>query len=167
MILATRHAGIVVEDMEKNLYFWRDVMGLRVVVDFWEEGKFIDTAQRLKDVKLHMIKLAGPDGVLIELLKDLNHPSPPPEKNELCDRGIRHIAFTVGDVEKAWKTLKENGCETLSSPITAPDGKARLFFVRDPEGNLLEIVQVFEEKPAKKDIMASQLHGKSDCEAST
>lgn len=146
MILATRHTGIVVEDMEKSLHFWRDVMGLKVVADFWEEGEFINTAQRLNGVKLHMIKLAGPDGVLVELLKDHNHPTPPPERNELCDRGIRHIAFTVGDAEEAWKILKENGCETLSSPITAPDGKARLFFARDPEGNLLEIVQVFTAK---------------------
>jgi len=142
MILATRHIGIVVDDMEKSLHFWRDVMGLKVVADFWEEGEFIDTVQRLNGVKLHMIKLSGPDGVLVELLKDYSHPTPPPERNELCDRGIRHIAFTVADVGESWRIFKENGYEPLSTPVTSPDGKARLLFVRDPEGNLLEIVQV-------------------------
>jgi len=142
MILATRHTGIVVQDMENSLHFWRDIMGLKVVADFWEEGVFIDTVQHLNGVKLHMIKLAGPDGVLIELLKDESHPTPPPERNELCDRGIRHIAFTVADVDESWRILRENGCETLSEPVTSPDGKTRLFFVRDPEGNLLETVQV-------------------------
>jgi glyoxylase I family protein len=142
MILATRHTGIVVDDLERSLRFWRDVMGLQVVADFWERGEFIDTIQHLSDVNLHMIKLAAPDGTLIELLKDEAHPTPPPDRNQLCDRGIRHIAFTVGDVAATWATLRAAGCETLSEPITSPDGKARLFFVRDPEGNLLEMVQM-------------------------
>jgi catechol 2,3-dioxygenase-like lactoylglutathione lyase family enzyme len=142
MILATRHTGIVVHDIETNLQFWRDIMGLKVVVDFWEEGCFIDTVQHLNEVKLHMIKLAGPDGVLIELLKDEAHPTPSPESNDLCDAGIRHIAFTVADIDESWRILRGNSLNPLSEPVTSPDGKARLFFVRDPEGNLLEIVQI-------------------------
>jgi glyoxylase I family protein len=142
MILATRHTGIVVHDIEASLRFWRDVMGLTVVVDFWEEGEYISTLQHLPGVRLHMIKLRAPDGSLIELLNDEAHPMPPPASNDLCDRGIRHMAFTVADVEAAWQTLRRENCDLLSSPITSPDGKARLFFARDPEGNLLEIVQM-------------------------
>ena len=142
VIRETRHIGIVVSDMDKNLHFWRDVMGLKVVKDFWEEGNFIDTIQHLQGVKLHMIKLAAPDNSMVELLKDESHPTPPPEHNSLCDRGIRHIAFTVDDVQDAWSTLRKEGCEVLSEPVTSPDGKARLFFARDPEGSLLEIVEV-------------------------
>ena len=144
MILATRHTGIVVDDMEKCLRFWRDVMGLEVVIDFREKGSFIDTVQALCGVDLRMIKLAAPDGTLIELLKDDEHPTPPPDNNRLCDRGIRHVAFTVADIEESWRTLKEAGCELLSEPVSSPDGKARLFFARDPEGNLLELVQMRE-----------------------
>ncbi len=146
MILATRHTGIVVADMERQLHFWRDIMGLEVAVDFWEEGEFIDTIQALSGVRLHMIKLAAPDGSVIELLKDEAHPTAPPERNIMCDRGIRHIAFTVADVEESWQTLREADCQLLGEPTTSPDGNARLFFARDPEGNLLEIVQVFEPK---------------------
>jgi len=142
MILATRHTGIVVQDMEKCLHFWKDIMGLQVAIDFWEKGEFIDTVQHLSGVNLHMIKLTAPDGSMIELLKDEAHPTPPPEQNMLCDRGIRHIAFTVADVEETWRILCDNRCEVLSEPVYAPDGQARLFFARDPEGNLLEIVQV-------------------------
>ena len=146
MILATRHTGIVVHDMQKCLHFWRDVMGLKVAADFREEGEFIDTVQHLSGVKLHMIKLSAPDGSMIELLKDESHPTPSPERNTLCDRGIRHVAFTVADVEASWHRLREGGCQTLSEPVTSPDGKARLFFARDPEGNLLEIVQMLANK---------------------
>jgi catechol 2,3-dioxygenase-like lactoylglutathione lyase family enzyme len=142
MILNTRHVGIVVQDMEQSLHFWRDVMGLKVAIDFWEQGEFIDTVQHLSGVNLRMIKLTAPDGSMIELLKDEAHPTPPTERNDLCDRGIRHIAFTVADVEESWRTLRGQGCEVLSHPVVSPDGRARLFFVRDPEGNLLEIVQM-------------------------
>ena len=142
MILDTRHIGIVVQDMEKSRRFWMDVMGLEVAVDFWEEGEFIATVQNLSGVKLHMIKLSAPDGSMIELLKDEAHPTPPPERNALCDRGIRHIAFTVADVKESWRVLRAKGCEVLSEPVRSPDGKAELFFARDPEGNLLEIVEM-------------------------
>lgn len=141
MILATRHTGIVVEDMAKSLCFWRDVMGLKVAVDFREKGPFIDTVQALSGVDLRMVKLAAPDGSMIELLKDDAHTTPAPEPNRLCDVGIRHVAFTVDDIEIAWRKLRAAGCDVLSEPVTAPDGKARLFFARDPEGNLLELVQ--------------------------
>ena len=127
------------------LHFWRDVMGLKVTIDFWEQGTYINTIQALTGVRLHMIKLRAPDGSLIELLKDEAHPTAPPERNDLCDRGIRHIAFTVADVAESWQTLQQAGCEVLSEPVTAPDGKARLFFARDPEGNLLEIVQMLPQ----------------------
>ena len=144
MILAARHTGIVVRDMATCLRFWRDVMGLQVVIDFWEEGEFIDTVQALSDVKLHMIKLRAPDGSMVELLHDSHHPGGQAAEPELCDRGIRHLAFTVANVAAAHQELRAAGCRVLSEPTTAPDGKARLFFARDPEGNLIEIVEMLD-----------------------
>ena len=151
MILATRHTGIVVRDMEKCLRFWRDVMGLEVKVDAREEGQFIETIQHLDGVKLRMIKLSAPDGSMIELLKDDGHPSVPGKSNCLCDHGIRHIAFTVARVEECYRVLRREGFETLSEPTVAPDGKAKLFFARDPEGNLLELVQMLDPGTAVDD----------------
>ena len=142
MILETRHTGIVVQDMEKSLHFWRDVMGLKITVDFREKGAFIDTVQGLSGVDLRMIKLTAPDGSMIELLQDAAHPMPAAKQNRLCDRGIRHVAFTVADIETSWTRLNEAGCEVLSAPVASPDGKVRLFFARDPEGNLMELVQM-------------------------
>jgi 4-aminobutyrate aminotransferase-like enzyme len=58
----------------------------------------------------------------------------------------------VADVEASWQALRAQGCEVLSAPITSPDAKARLFFVRDPECNLLEIVQMLPPpEPAKSE----------------
>jgi len=144
MILETRHMGINVRDMDRMLHFWRDIMGLTVEIDRWAEGGYIDVLQNLEGVKVHIVKLSAPDGSLIELLMDVAHPTPlpDPEHNRLCDRGIRHIAFTVADVEASYRILSGEGCEMLGEPIVSPDNYAKVFFARDPEGNLIEIVEV-------------------------
>ena len=142
MIRATRHTGIVVHDMKRSFHFWHDIMGLKVEVDGVEEGEFIDKLQHLDGVKVHIIKLSAPDGTLIELLRDEKHPRPAPPKRELCDCGISHVAFTVADAETSWQVLREAGCEVLSAPLVSPDDKAKVFFARDPEGNLIELVEM-------------------------
>jgi len=55
-------------------------------------------------------------------LKDEADPTLPAERNQLCDRGIHHIAFSVGDVEAACQRLRGHGCQVLSQPVTSPDG---------------------------------------------
>ena len=110
MILNTRHVGIVVQDMEKSLHFWRDVMGLKVAIDFWEQGEFIDTVQHLSGVNLHMVKLTAPDGSMIELLKDEAHPTPPPE------RGMTYVTEVSATLPSRWPMLKNRGglCATTT-----------------------------------------------------
>ena len=142
MVKAMRHVGIVVKDMEKMLAFYRDFLGLVVQIDCREKGAFIDTVQNLEGVDVRMVKLALPDGSLIELLCDDGHPIKALDRRRLCDAGIVHVAFTVQDVEKTYEAFTERQLETLSSPTTSPDGKARLFFTRDPEGNLMELVEM-------------------------
>ena len=53
---AVRHFGIVVQDMERALHFYRDLLGLRIKRDMQEEGEFIDTILGLQKVKVHYSK---------------------------------------------------------------------------------------------------------------
>jgi lactoylglutathione lyase len=145
MLKAMRHVGIVVKDLDKMLTFYRDFLGLTVFSDFRENGKFINTLQGLQGADVRMVKLALPDGSLIELLCDDGHPDEPLIENRLCDPGVNHVAFTVDDVDDSYQKVLALGLKTLSPPILAQDGKARLFFARDPEGNPLEIVEMLEK----------------------
>jgi catechol 2,3-dioxygenase-like lactoylglutathione lyase family enzyme len=57
------------------------------------------------------------------------------------DRGplsSRHICFTVSDLKAAETRFREAGVEIIPDP--RPTGASR-FYVRDPGGNMLEIVQ--------------------------
>jgi predicted enzyme related to lactoylglutathione lyase len=51
----------------------------------------------------------------------------------------RHVCFSVSDITEAEKKFRDAGVEIISDPRPAP-GSPR-FFVRDPGGNQLEIVQ--------------------------
>ncbi|MDO9464718.1 MAG: VOC family protein [bacterium] len=139
-----RHTGIVVSDMERSLKFYRNIMGLKQVIDFTEEGNFIDTISNLKGVRLRMVKLVAEDGGMIELLHYASHPKSKRGENKLCELGPTHVAFTVRDVEKVYADWSVKGIRCNSKPIVSPDGKAKLFFCQDPDGTFLEIVQMLK-----------------------
>ena len=139
-----RHTGVVVTDMERSLTFYRDLMGLKPVIDFTEKGKFIDTISKGGGIDLRMVKLVAEDGGMIELLHYVSHPQPDRGQNKLWETGPTHIAFTVDDVDKTYGDWTARGVKCNSEPVVSPDGKAKLFFCQDPDGTFLEIVQMLE-----------------------
>lgn len=136
-----RHTGIVISNLEKSLHFYRDILGLKVQRDMLEEGGFIDSIFNLKNVKVRTIKMLADDGNLVELLWYKSHPRDLNGPREICATGISHIAFTVEDIDYEYKRLKEKGVKFYSSPQISPDNKAKVTFCRDPEGNLIELVE--------------------------
>jgi catechol 2,3-dioxygenase-like lactoylglutathione lyase family enzyme len=138
---AIRHTGIVVSDMERSLEFYRDLLGLKVVKDFKEEGDYIDKISVLSGVKVWMIKLAADDGTMVELLKYMSHPQKAPDNPQICDIGCSHIAFTVDDVDEEYARLLEKGVGFNCPPLVSPDGYAKVAFCRDPDGVFIEFVE--------------------------
>ena len=61
------------------------------------------------------------------------------EDGERGTLSSRHVCFTVDDLNAIEKRFREAGVEIISDPRPIP-GSAR-FYVRDPGGNQLEIVQ--------------------------
>lgn len=145
MIKNIRHTGIVVTDLERSLKFYRDVLGFEPVVDFTEQGNFIDTISSGRVIVLRMVKLTAQDGGMIELLHYTSHPQPDRGQNTLWETGPTHVAFTVDDVDQTYRQLRARGVKCNSEPIVSPDRKAKLFFCQDPDGTFLEIVQMLED----------------------
>ena len=137
-----RHVGIVVTDMERSLEFYRDILGLKPVIDFTEKGQFIDTISNAGGIDLRMVKLIAEDGSMIELLHYVSHPQPERGENKLYETGPTHVAFTIDDVDKTYADWISKGVKCNSKPTVAPDRKAKLFFCQDPDNTYLEIVQV-------------------------
>ena len=141
MIKNIRHTGIVVEDLEASLNFYRNLLGFKINKQMEESGEYIDKMSALDGVKVTTIKMAAPDGQLIELLfyhSHLNKPKP----RQLHDIGLSHLAFTVDDVDHTYDKLKAQGIKFNSPPQLSPDGYAKVTFCMAPEGTLIELVEV-------------------------
>ncbi|MBI3088771.1 MAG: VOC family protein, partial [Candidatus Colwellbacteria bacterium] len=59
--------------------------------------------------------------------------------------GCTHVAFTVANLDKEYKRLTEAGIVFNSPPQLPPDGYAKVAFCKDPDGTLIELVEVLEK----------------------
>jgi len=139
---AIRHFGIVVSDIEKSLYFYRDLLGLKIKIDALEEGNFINTISGLKNIKVRTVKMLADKGdTLIEFLWYKSHPRKRRKNNDIYNIGASHPAFTVENLDYEYKRLKGKGVKFNSPPQISPNGKAKVAFCHDPDGNPIELVE--------------------------
>jgi glyoxylase I family protein len=148
-MIKLRHTGITTQNMQKSIELYRDVFGLSVVWDEIEQSPFIDRLTGMKNVKVHTVKLRDDSGSMIELLHFLSHPDKEPELNrtrKLSKVGCSHIAITVNNIEEMYTKLIKLGFVFNNKPERHPDKKvpAIVAYCRDPEGTLIEIVEVTE-----------------------
>jgi catechol 2,3-dioxygenase-like lactoylglutathione lyase family enzyme len=141
MIKDIRHTGIVVNDLEASLYFYRDILGFKITKQMDEKGEYIDNVLLLQNTNVTTVKMSSSAGQLIELLKFHSHPAEF-KKRAICDIGISHIALTVKDLDAEYLGLKEKGIQFYSPPQLSPDGYAKVAFCMAPEGTLIELVEV-------------------------
>jgi catechol 2,3-dioxygenase-like lactoylglutathione lyase family enzyme len=143
-VLAIRHTGIVVSNMDTSLPFYRDLLGLEVWWDQIEEGPTTEAVTGVAGARMHTVKLRAPDGVSIELLQYLNTPKPVPPLSNANDVGCNHVALRVANLDAFYEKAKSAGIRFNTAPIVAAGGKAKVTYCRDPEGVYLELVEVLE-----------------------
>jgi len=128
-----RHIGIVVDSMPEMKEFYVETLGGEIVSDEHEDRDYINSLCGIWAAYAHVVKIKIGVG-LIELL-DFGSDEKAKRKT-LSDKGLTHIAFTVENVESLYTKLKKS---SISKPVVS--GKHKLFFCRDVEGNLLELVE--------------------------
>ena len=139
-----RHTGIVVDDLEASLGFYKGLLGFEIEKVTDEDEGFIceilgSASAGLKTVKLSIGK--GDSKQLIELLS-FN------EKKygvfDLVTVGPTHLAVGVRDINKFYNKLHENGVHFISAPKTSPNKFAKGCFCKAPEGSYIELVQLLK-----------------------
>jgi len=144
MITAIRHVGLVVADLDKALSFWCDLLGFGVLKRMEESGPHIDAMMGLENVRVTTVKMAAPDGNLIELLHFDSHPDQAVWKGFPYSTGLTHVALTVKDLDAVCNRLSVAGVTFAAPPQCSPDGYAKVTYGRGPEGILLELVEVLQ-----------------------
>ena len=141
-VLAVRHLGIVVKDLERSLRFYRDALGFKVVRTMEESGAYLETLLALPKAQVTTVKLAAPDGVaLIELLAFRSHPDETTAKRPIYAVGPSHVAFSVEDLGAVYHRLLEAGVLFNAPPQRSPDGSATVCCCLDPDGMMVELVE--------------------------
>lgn len=134
------HVGVTVSDLDRAVDFYTDTFGLDVIAEFSVDGEAFSEAVNVAGASASFAHLDAGD-VVVELVEyepqadsgadsgidpELNHP------------GTIHLGLSVDDVDAFYTDLDE-GVETLSPPRTTASGTT-ICFVRDPEGNLIEVL---------------------------
>jgi len=135
------HICIVVEDINRSIEFYRDLLGLKFIKYFVCEGDTVDKILGINNCKQIIAQLGENNNCLIELI-EFDHPKG--RKDSIIinenDIGIRHICFIVNDIFDVYKELSEKGIKFTSEPIKTESGQIYVF-LRDPDNNSIEFMQ--------------------------
>ncbi len=135
--LTAHHVGITVADLDRATDFYAETFGLEVIAEFSVSGEAFADAVDVPGATGSFAHLDA-DGIRLELVE--YDPEETPHEDPALDRpGAVHLGLAVDDLDAFHAELDE-GVETLSDPRTTESG-TRICFVRDPEGNLIEVLE--------------------------
>lgn len=135
--LTGHHVGITVADLDRALSFYHDTLGLPVLDRFEVSGPAFSTAVGVEDATGRFAHLDG-GGTRIELVEYDPEGDTRPDAN-LNQPGATHLGLSVDDVDTVVDDFPAH-VETVSDPQTTASG-TRIVFLRDPEGNLVELLE--------------------------
>ncbi len=130
------HVAIRVKDIGKMLDFYCRGLG------FTEAFKITNDNGSLRIVYVHIS-----DGQYLELC--LGGEGEKPVFDDLTNIGVRHISFTVENIEKYKKEAENRGVVFDSEILDTRDHNKNVWLF-DPQGNKLEIVETRPESPHYK-----------------
>lgn len=144
MISGFHHVNITVEDVDRSVAFYRDMLecdllpggGIREGAEI-SEGVGVPNV-RLKNYKLRM---PGSDAIL-ELIEYVSVEGKPTQPHGIADFHIGHICFIVKDLDAVYAELVGKGVKFLSKPVVVKQTGAKFNYAYDPDGNLVELVQL-------------------------
>jgi catechol 2,3-dioxygenase-like lactoylglutathione lyase family enzyme len=131
MIKGLAHVALTVEDMEKSLHFYTDILGLKHAFQVKDDKgqpwiEYVQTGPRQ----------------FIELFHGGKN------KHEPIDReiGVHHLCLRVDDVNLVADDLEAKGVSLDVKPKRGKGGNYQCW-VRDPDGNKIEFLQPDADSP--------------------
>jgi glyoxylase I family protein len=120
------HVAIICSDYPRSKRFYTQVLGLRTLAEVYRQAR-----------GSYKLDLALPDGGQLELF---SFPDPPPRPSypEAC--GLRHLAFSVQDIDACVSELQAQGIAV--EPVRVDEYTGRRFtFCADPDDLPIEFYE--------------------------
>lgn len=121
------HIAIICSDYEKSKYFYTQILGLTILSEVYREER-----------ESYKLDLALNGKYVIELF---SFPNPPKRVSRPEAAGMRHLAFSVGNLEASALELTEKGVVCEEIRVDEYTGKRFTFFA-DPDGLPLELYEI-------------------------
>ncbi len=139
------HVGINVLDLDAAKAFFLD-LGLEVQGEMTMEGKmgeFVGRIVGLKGVKDDFVMMGVPGGpAAVELIRfDSPVDGKGPQSSAANTLGMRHLCFSVDDVEALVAKLAKKHGATLMGEILTYENAYKLCYLRGPEGIFVELAE--------------------------
>ncbi|WP_116127994.1 VOC family protein [Lewinella sp. IMCC34183] len=121
------HVAIICHDIVRSRRFYTDVLGFEVKQEVYRA-----------DRDSHKLDLALNGTYLIELF---SFPDPPPRPTRPEARGLRHLAFSVTDLDAAIRELRTRNVPVEDIRTDEWTGR-RFTFLRDPDDLPIELYEI-------------------------
>ena len=140
------HVGLTVSDLDRSLGFWRDALGMEVVLEPQErQGGYFEAIVCEPGVHVRMAQLAfaGTGTPRVELFQYLA-PAAGVHRSRPADVGFSHVCLACPDLDGLLARLRDAGGEPFSDVVVVDTGAnagARCLYLRDPDGHVVELIQ--------------------------
>jgi len=140
----TMDLGMVVSDLDASLKFYTDIVGLTKTGGFSVPGSVCKQAGLTDghDLNITILTPNGDSkGTNLKLMAVPDADSKASDNQYIHSQlGFSYLTFYVADLDAAIARAKSANVEFAGAEATAVGGKNSLSLVRDPDGNIVELV---------------------------
>ena len=143
MITGFNHTSFTVVDMDKSVKFWTEMLGFKAASISPREGRWQEEVTGISGASLLVAHLYG-HGHHIEFIQYLAGAIPGAAPQPAV-RAAAHVCMETDNIERTWQALMKAGATaqgTISSVTTGDVGGAKAAYIRDPNGILIELLQL-------------------------
>jgi catechol 2,3-dioxygenase-like lactoylglutathione lyase family enzyme len=160
-VVGFMHAIHATDNLDTTAAFYKEVFGLSSAIrPFASDGPRLLTDSPAANLRISMLPIPG-QGLNFELTEFTNTPTRTlGQQPAISDPGAPHMKFLVRDIELVLAGVKKMGhpiITTSKAPVAVktPFGDAKAIFFRDPDGYIVEAVQI----PAPADAPPGNILG--------
>jgi len=141
-VVRVGHLGICVSDLERSVHFYRDLCGFRPLTEVHVKGEESDRLLRLRGVDQRTVFLER-DGLRLALFSFLAPRPVGGEPRAMNQLGMAALMLRVDDLDATLERFRSAGTRVLEETyVHHPDYGSKLVFVCDPDGTLIELIEI-------------------------